>query len=166
MLLDKLSDCISEEIDSVYFNTYEWCDVFKDINKCIIGQKRFYSLIQDPFGIIVNVFKIRSAVEGKEYPIQTYFHKDIPTSIDYMNKRHQRWNNPFDPDITSVESFKELYAKAAYDCIKMISECYSCAFCGKRINALNVIGNSSYYSGLPWDDLRSRDIKVVNNIFK
>lgn len=166
LLLDKLPECISEEIDSIYYNTYEWNDAFKDINRCIKGQKRFYSLVQDPFGIFTKVFKIRSAITGREFPIQTYFHKDLPPSIDYMNKRHQRWRNPFDPDIISMESFKELYDRAACDCIKMIKECYYCAFCGKQINALDVLGNSSYYSGLPWNDSRNSNSMVSKNIFK
>lgn len=163
--LNALPKEISEDINYVYSSVYGWQNTFEDINKGILNQKRFYDIVQDPIGLVNFIIGISSRLTKNTNPVQTYFHKDVDSSIDYFNVQHGQWLNPYDSRIVSKDSFFDLYDKAKSKAEYKIKKCFESVFMGKSFDYKDVIENLNYYSNLPWDDVRSKSIKVTANIF-
>ena len=86
-----------------------------------------------------------------------YLFRIVFHSRDPENEEHRTWSHPFDPTLTSTESFPELREKARQFAVRLITAAYRYVVYGEgteeSLEAL--IGDRSYLSGLPSEDPRN-----------
>lgn len=149
MPLKQYPDSLREPMNRVYRKVYGWESVFDALNRSLRDERLFYGLMQDPLGIVH--YLLRPLSTGKtNYCIYSYFRRDAKReSLDYMNETHQSWSHPFDPTISSKESFFDLYERAIDEALDLIS--------GLR-QGIYRFGNASYSTGFDWEDSRNQNV--------
>ena len=120
------------------------------IKDMIMTQK----VLHDPTGILK---KVITPVERLilKYPVvaATIFPKAVNDDIDYMNDHHNVWYKPFDIRKPHTESFKDLYNQAVTKTTELLEVLYHALYKDSSVisNALQLIGNNSYTSGMDSD---------------
>lgn len=155
MKLKQYPEGLREPLDKVYEAVYGWEKSFDLINASLRDERLFYSLMQDPFGLVHML--LRPFSDGKtNYCIYSYYRRDADSGcLDYMNECHNEWRHPFEPNLILTDSFFDLFAKAKQEAVKMIQLSYSWIFCDEPVELDRLFGNANYTTGFDCDDTRN-----------
>ena len=153
--LRKLPQTLQPVLNGVYGRVYGWDDAFTLFNVSLRYEKMFYTLMQDPLGIVHML--LRPISGGKtNYCIYSFYHREIDRDkLDYLNEKHASWHHPFDASIVSSASFLDLYEQAKQDAIRMLQTVYRWIVSDDGIILETVFGNVNYSTGLDCDDHRN-----------
>lgn len=142
-----LPETMRQAIDAVYADTFGWNDAWKQINHALKDERRFVRLIEDPAGWLARF--VKGGTKGSlSYAENAY------TNADIENEQHHEWRNPYEPAMTSNESFEELTALAGELAKQAICDLYRYIL-GESPYPVS-IGNRSYESGLDTEDPRNK----------
>ncbi|MCR5207798.1 MAG: zinc dependent phospholipase C family protein [Eubacterium sp.] len=92
-------------------------------------------LIETPLGPVSHYFKLSASIKPK----------DLDSAQKYANERHREWTSPYS-NVTSTESFEELFEKAKPDAIALLKG-FNKILCGKT-TGFEVTENISFLTGL------------------
>ena len=150
---------LEKTIDYTFFNTFHITNMSKVYYKSLkqmrnaikifrkdsYGIKKFFYKLIDTF-TFNNTFRFEAV--SYNYPL-----KD---THDYLNSKHNMWRNPIAYDVTSTESFVDLYLKAIKSA-KVLMCASNDYLNGKAIDLEKIFTNLSYITGFDCDD--EREIK-------
>ena len=149
----KLPSGMAEDLNAVYREVYGWKHAWSALNQCYGRYRLLYRFLEKP----------RSLLSGLVAVFPTYGLRSIPyirsafLDRDVENLSHQPWHEAYARELTSTESFPELYDKAILEAVRMISDCHafihSPDFPADRLR--ESLGNRSYLSGLDVEDPRN-----------
>ena len=155
----RLPECIQPDLDAVYREVYGWSRCWADMNRSCLRYRWCFRRMEHPRGFAARLARLTKmpALRSLVYS-ESFFH-----SRDPENRTHQLWHHPFDPSLTSSESFPELREKARRFAVSFITAAWQYIFLGEgteeSLSAL--IGDRSYLSGLPSDDPRNLRVKSM-----
>lgn len=155
----RLPDCLREDLDAVFEDTYGWKNCWKALNASCRRYRACYRIMEHPRGLAARFTRLtkipvfRSLVYS-----ESHFH-----DLDPENTAHRPWFNPFDPSRRSSESFPELREKARRRAVDLIVAVWNFARLGRGTEETlaALIGSDSYLSGLPWDDPRNGGVSSL-----
>ncbi len=164
--LKKLPKSIFNDLDLVYEQAYDLSNAHKLINKSIACERRFFFWIHDPIGIKNKIFsKIDNGKTVFDLNYLSYYNKTINSRrFDIFNFKHERWFNPADDTITSIDSFFDLMEKAKKISIEAISALYKYVYLDEEIDLNKYFVDVSMISGLPTNI--PCEFKYFNCVFK
>lgn len=146
----KFSNKLNSVIDNSYYKTYKVKDMGNIYYKSTKYMKLSLSLFRkDRFGIkkffykLIDTFTPRNVFRFEAVS----YHYPLKTKRDYLNSKHELWRNPIDYDLTSTDSFIELYIKALKEAKYIIEEVFK-YLDNKDINLDELFDNRSYVTGL------------------
>lgn len=150
--LKKLPETLRPILNDVFHRVYGWDDAFTLLNVSLRYEKMFYTLMQDPLGIVHML--LRPVSGGKtNYCIYSFYHREIDSNrLDYLNEKHAPWHHPFDTSIVSTASFFDLYEQAMKDALRMLQSVYRWIASDEAVLPDAVFGNVNYSTGLDCDD--------------
>lgn len=153
MSCKQYPEALRQGLNAVYQAVCGWEDTFDLINQSLRDERRFYGLMQDPFGVVHMLLRVISG--GKtNYSLYSFFHREIDREkLDYLNEEHNPWQHPFDPSIVSTDSFFDLFDRAKEEAAEMIRTAYDWIFQGGE--SLPAYENSNYSTGFDCDDPRN-----------
>ena len=149
----QLPKAMGPDLDAVYRDVYGWDHCTEDMNRACLRYRHCFRLMEPPRGFGFRLSRLTKipALSSVIYS-ESFFH-----SRDPENEEHRTWSHPFDPTLTSTESFPELREKARQFAVRLITAAYRYVVYGEgteeSLEAL--IGDRSYLSGLPSEDPRN-----------
>lgn len=163
--IKKLNKTYKESFDRLFNNVYGIADGYKWINKCIFGEKLFYTLTYDPIGIKTAI--LNKVDDGKsiiDFNQLTYYKKVLDMKkYDIFNFKHSKWCNPTNENITSIDSFFDLFEKAKIASIKCINEMFRYVYLDEPVNFDYYFNDLSYVTGLKCE--KGSKLQYFNTIF-
>lgn len=155
MGLRKLPESLRPVLDETYRQAYGWEDSFDLLNNALRCERLFYTLMQDPFGLVHML--LRPVSGGKtNYCIYSFYHREVDSSrLDYLNETHAPWRHPFDPSIVFTASFFDLFEQAKMEAVAMVQTAYDWVTGKKTDPVEQIFGNSNYSTGFDCDDPRN-----------
>ncbi|MBR1413727.1 MAG: zinc dependent phospholipase C family protein [Bacilli bacterium] len=157
----KFSKELKETMDNVYEKTFNYKNIGKTYEKSYNQSYNIYKyLVYDKSGIKKVAYKIVDYLTFfKPGKIQYFsFHiKDIDKSI--LNLNHDKWYYPNNKEISSTESFIDLYNKSIKKASKLIEIANSILNNKTEIKQLtDLIADLSYATGLDWHNKNKIEI--------
>ena len=150
----NFSKDLENTIDYTFYKTFKRRGFSKIYYKSLKQMKWALRLFRkDRFGIkkfiyqLVDTFTPRSAYRFEAIS----YHVPLTDTHNYLNNDHTMWRNPSDYDMTSTESFVDLYLKAIQKAKNIINKSFD-YLDGKKVDLEKVFDNSSYINGLDCDD--------------
>ena len=148
--LRNFSDSLNKVIDNSFEKTFNIHNMSKIYYKSLKQMKNYlYFLRRDPSGIKKNIYKTIDTFTAKNFfrfeSISYYY--PLEDKHDYLNSKHKLWRNPTTYNMTSTESFVDLYLKS----IKLAKVLICASFDyidGKNIELEKLFLNNSYVTGL------------------
>ena len=150
----RLPESMEKDLNAVYREIYGWEQARVSLNRCYKRYRMLYRVMEKPrsftdiLASLIPTHRFRSV----SYPKSAFL------DLDVENLTHNAWHQAFAPDMTSTDSFPELYAKAREEAVRMIADAWD--YARKETvseEALKAsLGNRSYLSGLDADDPRNR----------
>lgn len=148
--ISPFSNNLNKTIDYSFYNTFKIRGISKVYYKSLKDMKLALWLFRkDRFGIKKFFYKLLDTFTSKRcFRFEAIsYHYPLEDVHNYLNSNHQIWRNPTTYDMTSNESFVDLYLKA----IKF-AKVLSCAsfdyLNGKDIDLEQIFDNTSYVTGL------------------
>ena len=148
--IEHFSDNLNKAIDYSFYNTFKIRDMSKVYYKALKHMKcALYVFRKDPYGIKKFFYKLIDTFTSKKcFRFEAIsYHYPLEDKHDYLNSNHKLWRNPTTYDMTSNESFVDLYLKS----IKL-AKVLTCAsfdyISGKDIDLEKIFDNSSYVTGI------------------
>lgn len=149
----RLPDAMRDDLDAVYEEVYGWKRCLADMNRSCRRYRLCFRIMDNPRGFAARLARVtRKPVLRSLMYSESFFHGRDPE-----NNEHRPWHNPFDPALTSSESFPEMREKARRLAVRLITASYRFLYDmeGTQEELAALIGNRSYLSGLPADDPRN-----------
>ncbi len=141
-------------IDDVFKKTFDIDNMGKIYYKALKQMKNsLYLFRRDPSGIKKNIYKFVDTFTPKHvFRFEAIsYHYPLDDKHNFLNSDHDLWRNPTSYNMTSNESFVELYVKAIKAAKVMI--CASFDYIdGKNIELEKIFTNLSYMTGLNCND--------------
>lgn len=152
--LKRYPESLRRPLDRALAQVYGWDDGFDRFNDALGDERRFYALMQDPFGLVH--YLLRPLSRGRtNFSLYSYYRRDIdPTVLDYLNEQHAPWHHPYDPAVVSTDSFFDLFAQAKADAVALLTVAYKVVFLGEALPLSELYANASYSTGFDCDDVR------------
>ena len=149
----KFSESLKDCIDYTFFKTFEIKNMGK-IYYSSLKQMRNSLVIfrRDPIGVKKFVYKlIDTFTSRKVFRFEAIsYHQPLNDRHNFLNLNHKLWRNPIIYDLTSNESFLDLYLKSLK--IAKVLICASFDYInGKNIELEKIYTNMSYVTGLNCD---------------
>ena len=149
----KFSSDLNKTIDNVFYNVYGVKNMSKIYYKSLKQMESFIRLFrQDRFGIKRVIYKaIDSFTTKRTFRLEAIsYHYPLIDKHNYLNSNNKLWRNPTTYNMTSTESFIDLYLKAIKKTKVLV--CASFEYLdGKEIDLEKVFDNISYVSGSDCD---------------
>lgn len=148
--IEPFSDHLRQTINYTFYNTFKirgMSDIYYKSLKQMKNSIRIFRV--DSRGIKKNIYKFVDTITPKSvfrFEAVSY-HYPLEDRHNFLNKDHQLWRNPTTYDMTSTESFVDLYIKA----IKLAKVLICASFDyldDKDIDLEKVFDNTSYITGL------------------
>ncbi len=147
------SDSLKGAIQYSFYNTFKWNDMDAVYYKSLKQMKTALWLFRkDTFGIKKFFYKLIDAFTPRSFFRfeAVSYHYPLEDTNNFLNLNHTLWRNPTTYDMTSTESFVDLYLKAIK--LAKVLICASFDFLnGKEIDLESVFPNTSYVTGLDCD---------------
>lgn len=157
--IDPFSKNLERAIDYSFYNTFKLKNMSAIFYKSFKQMKRDLVLFRkDAYGIKKFFYKLLDTVTSKRvfrFEAVSY-HYDLVDKHNYLNSDHTLWRNPTTYDMTSNESFVDLYLKSIKFAKVLI--CASFDYLnGKDIDLEKIFTNKSYVTGIDCDS--SKELK-------
>ncbi len=150
----RYPESLREPLDTVFKQVYNWENGFDLFNRALHDERLFYSLMQDPCGIVHYLLRLVS-FGSNNYCLYSYYRRETDSSqLDYLNEKHLLWHHPFNPNTAYTDSFLELFEQATAEALRMIAKGYDIIFASKACGVLT-FGEFNYSTGLPCEDERN-----------
>ena len=149
----RLPDCMQADLDAVYESVYGWQHCWEDMNRSCLRYRRCFRIMEQPRGFASLLARLtKNPTLCSLMYSESFFHDKDPE-----NNEHRTWHHPFDPTLTSCESFPELREKARQFAVRVITAAYRLLRYGEGTeeSLAALIGDRSYLSGLPSEDPRN-----------
>ena len=147
---EKFSDSLNKTIDYTFFNTFKMRDMSKIYYKSLVQMKTAIKLLRcDKYGIKKNFYKlIDTFTTAGTFRFEAVsYHYPLKDRHNFLNNNHSMWRNPVKYDLTSTESFVDLYLKSIK--LAKVLVCASFDYLNnKDIDLESVFHNNSYVTGL------------------
>ena len=155
MRTKQYPQCLRPVIDTVYEEVYGWEHAFDDLNAALRDERRFYALMQDPWGLVH--YLLRPLSNGRvNYCVYSYYKRETADErLDYLNLQHTQWHHPFDVTIESKDSFFDLFERAKCNAVTMIETVYACMHDQRFQISMDAFGNLDYSTGFDCNDSRN-----------
>ncbi len=154
--LEKFSNKLNNTIDYVFKKTYKIDDMSKIYYKSLKQMRTALVVFRkDRFGIKKNIYKfIDTFTSRKTYRFEAVsYHYPLEDRHNFLNSNHKEWRNPAIYNMTSTESFIDLYLKALKQAKVLV--CASFDYIeGKEIDLKTLFTNKSYVTGLDCSEKR------------
>lgn len=151
---EPFSNELNKTINYTFFNTFKLKDMDKIYYKSLKQMKFFVKYFrQDKYGIKKNIYKFFDSFTSKRtFRLEALsYHYPLVDRHNFLNSNHNTWRNPTTYDMTSTESFVDLYLKAIK--IAKILTCASFDYLNdKDIDLEKIFDNTSYVTGLNCDN--------------
>ena len=149
----EFSNPLNKTIHYAYYNTFKVRDMDKIYYKSLKQMKMAITLFRrDPYAIKKNIYKLVDTVTPRScFRFEAIsYHYPLEDKHQFLNNNHNTWRNPTTYDMTSTESFVDLYLKAIK--LAKVLVCASFDYLNdKEIDLEQVFTNNSYVSGLNCD---------------
>lgn len=154
--LKPFSESLNKTIQYTYYNTFHMNQMDSIYYKSLKQMKfALTAFRRDPYGIkkvfyqILDTFTPRSCFRFEAIS----YHLPLEDSHNYLNLNHTTWRHPVSYDVTSTESFVDLYLRAIK--LAKVIVCASFDYLNhKDIDLEKVFPNISYVTGLNCEDKR------------
>ncbi len=151
--LKPFSDNLNKTINYTFYNTFKLKEMAEVYYKSLKQMKIALILFRrDPYGIKKNIYKVLDTFTSrKTFRFEAIsYHYPLEDKHDFLNNSHRMWRNPTTYDITSTESFVDLYLKSIK--LAKVLICASFDYLNdKDIDLEQVFNNTSYLTGLNCD---------------
>ena len=148
--LNSFSNDLNKTINYTFYMTFKIKDMSKIYYKSLKQTKKYLKLFRmDQKGIKKNIYKFMDTITPRRcYRFEAIsYHQDLEDKHNYLNNNHTLWRNPIDYDMTSKDSFIDLYLKALREAKEMVEA--SIDFInGKDIELEKIFKNTSYVTGM------------------
>lgn len=148
--LKPLSNELNRTIDYTFYNTFKVKNMSKIYYKSLKEMKRDINLFRrDPHGFKRNIYKFIDTftTDGTFRLEAVSYYYPLKDKHNFLNSNHSLWRNPVVYNITSKESFIDLYLKSIK--IAKVIVCASFDYLdGKDIDLEKIFTNNSYLTGL------------------
>lgn len=148
--LEKFSSRLNRTIDYVFYKTYKVENMSKIYYKSLKQMRNALVIFRkDKYGIKKNIYKfIDTFTTQRTYRFEAVsYHYPLEDKHNFLNSNHREWRNPVVYDMTSTESFIDLYLKALKQAKVLV--CASFDYInGKEIDLKTLYTNKSYITGL------------------
>ena len=152
----EFSNELDDTINHVFYDTYDVKDMGKIYYKSLKKEKLFLTLFRrDRYGIKKFFYKLLDTVTPRScfrFEALSY-HYPLDDRHNFLNSDNKIWRNPTDYDMTSKESFVDLYVKALKEAKVAIKVAFD-YIDGKNVVLEDVFTNLSYYTGLDCEERR------------
>lgn len=148
--LNPFSDDLNKTIRYAFDTTFHLPNMDSIYYKSLKQMKNALVLFRkDPYGIKKGVYKVADFITPKSvFRFEAIsYHYPLKDEHNYLNTNHTLWRNPIMYDITSNESFAELYLKALRKAKVIVCACFD-YLDGKEIDLTHIFPNTSYVTGL------------------
>ena len=149
----RLPEAMRADLDAVYESVYGWTNCWEDMNRSCLRYRQCFRIMENPRGLAACLARLTKidALCSVMYS-ESFFHGRDPE-----NEARRTWRHPFDPTLTSDESFPELREKARQFAAGIIPAAYRFIRYGEGSaeSMAALIGDRSYLSGLPSEDPRN-----------
>ena len=160
--LKPFSNSLNQTIRFTFYNTYHLNNMDKVYYKSLKQMKSaIMTFRRDPIGFKRGVYQFFDTIT----PRRTYrfeaisYHYPLEDKHNYLNSNHTLWRHPVSYDVTSRESFVDLYLRAIK--LAKILVCASFDYIHtKDIDLEKIFPNISYVTGLNCED--NREIKYFD----
>lgn len=149
----KFSNELNDTIDYTFYTTFNVKNMSSKYYKSLKQMKKILKLYRrDKYGIkkffykLIDTFTPRSVfrLEALSY------HYSLEDKHNFLNNNHTMWNNPCDINITSTESFVDLYLKSLEETRNIVIKVFD-YLDGKDVDLEELFKNKSYITGLDCD---------------
>ena len=148
------SKSLNKTIDYTFYNTFKIRDMSTIYYKSLKQMKSAIRVFrQDRYGIKKNIYKAVDTITPKNcFRFEAIsYHYPLSDKHNFLNQNHKLWRNPCVYDMTSTESFVDLYLKAIKQAKVLI--CASFDYLdNKDIDLEKIFDNTSYVTGLNCND--------------
>ena len=149
----QLPEVMKDDLNAVFEAVYGWTGCWQDMNRACLRYRACFRIMENPRGFAARLTRMtkKTVLKSLMYS-ESFFHDRDPE-----NEAHRVWRHPFDPTLTSSESFPELREKARRFAVSIITAAYRFLRYeeGTDESLAALIGDRSYLSGLPSDDPRN-----------
>ena len=149
----QLPEVMKDDLNAVFEAVYGWTGCWQDMNRACLRYRACFRIMENPRGFAARLTRMtkKTVLKSLMYS-ESFFHDRDPE-----NEAHRVWRHPFDPTLTSSESFPELREKARRFAVSIITSAYRFLQYeeGTEESLAALIGDRSYLSGLPSDDPRN-----------
>ena len=160
----KFSESLYQLINYVFSKTFAVDFMGEKYHSSVnTGNFLIKYFVTDKTGLKKQLYKIKDFLcfwSGRRYEFLSFYVTKIFS--EYLNDEHEIWCNPWNNEITSTQSFEELYEEALQKMLDLILDLEK--YWNKQITKdelLEIIGDNSYASGLPWRI--SKEMKYFKN---
>lgn len=151
--LNPFSSDLKKAIQVSFYDTFHWEKMDSIYYKSLKQMKNALVLFRkDPYGIKKFFYKVIDTITPRWfYRFEAVsYHYPLRDTHNFLNTNHTLWRNPCIYDLTSTESFVDLYLKAIKQAKVII--CASFDYLnGKDIDLQQIFPNISYLTGLDCD---------------
>lgn len=148
--LQKFSDKLNETIDYSFKKTFNFENMSSIYYKSLIQMKKSIVIFRkDPKGIKKTCYKLVDTFTSKRtFRFEAIsYHYPLKDKHNFLNSDHRLWRNPTTYNMTSTESFIDLYLKAVK--LAKVLICASFDYINhKNIELEKLFVNTSYLTGI------------------
>ncbi len=147
------SDDLKGAIRYSFYNTFKIRDMDNIYYKSLKQMKTALTLLRkDPYGIKKAIYKTIDSITPRScFRFEAIsYHYPLDDKHNYLNLNHSLWRNPTTYDMTSTESFLDLYLKSLKQAKVLICAGFD-YLDGKEIDLEQVFPNTSYCTGIDCD---------------
>ena len=155
----EFSKELNKTINYTFYTTFQIKDMSKIYYKSIKQTKRYLKLFRmDKNGTKKTMYKLLDTITPRRcYRFEAIsYHQSLDDKHNYLNNNHSLWRNPTDYNMTSNESFVDLYIKSLKQAKDIIIDTFN-FLDGKNVKLENIFPNISYVTGLDCD--RKKELK-------
>ncbi len=163
--LNRVPKTIQRDLDVLFSKVYGINEGYKLVNKSLKSNKTLYCLLHDSLGLKNKILsKFDNGKSEVDLNYLSFYNKSLNTrTFDIFNFKHERWFNPVNKEISSIDSFFNLFDKAKTMSLNCIETMYNYVFLDEDVNLEYFFSNVNYKTGL--DCEKDNEMKYFNNIF-
>ena len=152
--IGPFSKSLKQTIDYAFYNTFKLRDMSSIYYKSLKQMKYSIDLFRrDPSGYKKFIYKLVDSFTSRNtFRFEAIsYHYPLGDRHNFLNSNHSLWRNPCVYDVTSNESFVDLYLKSIK--LAKVLVCASFDYLnGKDIDLEMIFDNTSYVTGLNCND--------------
>lgn len=154
----QLPERMAEDLDGVYQSVYGWTNALRDVNRCYLLYRWLFRQMEKPRSPLTVLATLIPTHRLRAFPLA----KSAFLDKDVENLSHTPWHEAYARELTSTESYPELYEKARAEAVRMITDAW--AFIRGTMTEAELrksIGSRSYLSGLDVNDPRNLAVRSL-----